>query len=42
MRRASYIKEVNAALLQAFGPRDRLRSEALEVLYAHVKRYYPA
>jgi hypothetical protein len=42
VRRAAYIKTVNAALLQAFGPRDRLRSEALEALYAHVKRYYPA
>jgi hypothetical protein len=42
IRRAAYIKTVNATLLQAFGPRDRLRSEALEALYAHVKRYYPA
>jgi len=42
IRRAAYIKTVNATLLQAFGPRDRLRSDALEALYAHVKRYYPA
>ena len=42
IRRAAHIKEVNATLLQAFGPRDRLRSEALEQPWAHVQRFYPA
>ena len=40
-RRAAYIKTVNATLLQAFGPRDRLRIDGLVALWTHVQRYFP-
>jgi superfamily II DNA or RNA helicase len=42
VRRAAYIKTVNATLLQAFGPRDRLRMDGLVALWQHVQRYFPA
>jgi hypothetical protein len=42
IRRAAYIKEVNAQLLMAFGPRDRLRMDGLVALWEHVRKYYPA
>ena len=42
IRRAAYIKEVNAQLLMAFGPRDRLRMDGLVALWEHVQKYFPA
>jgi superfamily II DNA or RNA helicase len=42
VRRTAYIKTVNSTLLQAFGPRDRLRMEGLVALWNHVQRYFPA
>jgi superfamily II DNA or RNA helicase len=42
VRRAAYIKEVNAQLLMAFGPRDRLRMDGLVGLWEHIQKYYPA
>ncbi|MEX2431126.1 MAG: DEAD/DEAH box helicase family protein [Dehalococcoidia bacterium] len=40
-RRAACIRDVNTALLKAFGRRDRLPMEKLRLLWEHVQRHYP-
>lgn len=41
-RRVAHIRDVNTAILKAFGKRDRLRLDKLKQLWEHVQRWYPA